>query len=391
MGAAPRRWARPGRPALRVVAATFLANGALTGVWVPHVAAVKAALGLGEAALGAAILAFPLGGILVLLAAGALMRRLGSRTVTVAGSVVFAGGLPLVLIAPGYGWLLAALLLFGIGNGLQDVGMNAQAISAEAQRSRPVMARLHALYSVGAFLGALAGGLALDQGMSPAANGMATALVALALTLPWSRGLAGPAARAQGESPPAGPRFVLPTRALLGISLLAAISIVAEAALNDWTAVFMREVLSSSPAVAGAAFAAAQLTMAVGRFAGDRALGIVSRRRLLAGGAGLAAVSLVTVATAAHPAVAVAGFAAMGLGLANTIPLLFAAAGRLPGLRPGSGIATTMLMAYIGGVASPPLIGVLAEATDLGVALSTVAGLLALLAVSSRWAPLAPP
>ncbi|MFZ1430599.1 MAG: hypothetical protein WAS21_28000, partial [Geminicoccaceae bacterium] len=71
----------------------------------------------------------------------------------------------------------------------------------------------------------------------------------------------------------------------------------------------------------------------------------------------------------ATPLAAVVGFACAGLGLANTVPVLFGAAGRLPGQQPGAAIAATASIGYLGFLVGPPLIGFAAQATTLGLAL----------------------
>jgi MFS family permease len=76
-----------------------------------------------------------------------------------------------------------------------------------------------------------------------------------------------------------------------------------------------------------------------------------------------------------------AGFALAGLGVATLIPAVYHAADELPGLRRGTGLAVINWLLRIGFLLSPLLIGVLADATSLRVALLAVvlAGLGALL------------
>jgi hypothetical protein len=76
---------------------------------------------------------------------------------------------------------------------------------------------------------------------------------------------------------------------------------------------------------------------------------------------------------AGHPAAAVIGFAGMGFGLANVGPIVFSAAGRLPELAPGIGIAAVSTAGYCGFLAGPPLIGLVAEASGLPVGPGPVA------------------
>jgi hypothetical protein len=56
---------------------------------------------------------------------------------------------------------------------------------------------------------------------------------------------------------------------------------------------------------------------------------------------------------------AVVGFALCGLGIANAVPLLFSAAGRLD--PPGPSLAATFTVGYTGFIVGPPVIGFLAD------------------------------
>ncbi|MFZ4206396.1 MFS transporter, partial [Streptomyces griseoincarnatus] len=67
---------------------------------------------------------------------------------------------------------------------------------------------------------------------------------------------------------------------------------------------------------------------------------------------------------AGHPAVAMAGFALMGLGIAVVVPLCFAAAGR-SGSNPSLAIAGVATITYTSGLIAPSAIGMLAQATSL--------------------------
>jgi MFS family permease len=74
----------------------------------------------------------------------------------------------------------------------------------------------------------------------------------------------------------------------------------------------------------------------------------------------------------------VIGFALCGLGIANAVPLLFSAAGRLE--PPGPSLAATFTFGYTGFIVGPPVIGILADQIGLPETLSLL--LLAALAVT---------
>jgi hypothetical protein len=64
--------------------------------------------------------------------------------------------------------------------------------------------------------------------------------------------------------------------------------------------------------------------------------------------------------------------------------VLFSAAGRIPGSSPGVSIATVTSLGYAGMLAGPAVIGFVARATSLPLALGGIAILLAAVAASAR-------
>ena len=81
------------------------------------------------------------------------------------------------------------------------------------------------------------------------------------------------------------------------------------------------------------------------------------------------------------------GFAFVGLGIANIIPVLFSAAARVPGVPPGRALAAVARTGYLGFLAGLPLIGVVAEAFGLAARLGMVSGACAFVAIRARALP----
>jgi hypothetical protein len=82
--------------------------------------------------------------------------------------------------------------------------------------------------------------------------------------------------------------------------------------------------------------------------------------------------------------IALVGFAGVGIGFANVVPVLFAASARVPGVEPARGIAAVSAAAYLGFMAGPPVIGFLAQISTLTAALYVVVAFAAALAASAR-------
>lgn len=367
----------PVRRARLAVATLFFANGCGLGSWVPHIPDVKSALGLSDGVLGLALLAIAAGAVLALPTAGLLTARHGSRGITQAAAVFFCAVLPLPLLAPDLPLLLAALVLLGIGTGALDVAMNAHAVAIEERFERPIMSGLHGLFSIGGLAGAALAGAAMYAGMSPLGH-LATAAAVLGaavlVALPFLL-LTAPSA--------GGPVFVLPRGPVVVLGLLALGGLLVEGAVGDWSAVYLRDALGTDPGTAALGFAAFSLTMALGRMTGDRLVERLGTGPILCLGAGVAATALSGALLLGQPLAAIVGFAGLGLGLANVIPVLFSAAGRMPGLPAGIGIAAVSTAGYCGFLAGPPLIGFVAELGGLPVGLGVVAATLGLMALGA--------
>lgn len=374
---------RPPRRARGAVSTIFFVNGVVLASWVPHIPAVKDQHALGDGRLGLVLLCMAAGAVLALPPAGWLVERFGSRAMTSTAALAFCLTLPLPVLSPSVMLVALSLTFFGACNATLDVSMNAQAVAIERRYGRAIMSSFHALFSLGGVAGAVLAGLTMWLGVTPAWHVVATGLLCAGIVI-CMIGSFVPSERRGAGAPPV---FVRPSRALLSLGLLAFCGLLAEGAMADWSAVYLRDLLGTSPAVAAAGFAAFSLTMASGRFCGDRLVGRFGSRRLLRLSSAVAAAGLGVALVVGVPAVAIAGFAAVGLGIANIVPLLFSSAGRVAGVPTGVALAAVATTGYFGFLAGPPLIGLVSEATNLAVALGIVSVCCVLVAARAAEVP----
>jgi fucose permease len=364
----------------------FFVNGAVLASWLPHIPDVKRAHAISDGVLGLVLLAMAVGAVFTLPAAGALVGRFGSRRMTMLSAVGLCVVLPLPLLSPSVPALALALLVLGACNGLLDVSMNAQAVLVERAYGHAIMSSFHALFSLGGLVGAALASGAMWLGAGPVAHVVPAAVVALAAVL-----AARPALVRSAPHVAAGARiFAWPAGELLVLGLLAFAGLLAEGAMGDWSAVYLRDVLGATPAAAGIGFAVFSLAMAAGRFGGDAVVRRLGPTRVLRLSSALAAVGLGAALVVARPLAGIVGCGLVGLGIANVIPVLFSAAARVPGVQPGAAIAAVATTGYLGLLAGPPLIGIAAEAVGLGAALGIVALLCGVIAVKGGVVDVAP-
>ena len=362
------------------VSTIFFVNGAVLASWVPHIPAVKAAHALGDGALGLVLLSMAAGSVLALTLAGWLVGRIGSRATTSMAAIALCLTLPLPILSPAIPLLALSLVLVGASNATLDVAMNAQAVLVEREYGRPIMSSFHGLFSLGGLAGAALAGLAIGLGVPPAYHVVVSAVVALLAVGRALRWLV-PSDAADAS---ASPVFARPSGVLFGLGVLAFFGLLAEGAMADWSAVYLRDTLETTPAVAVAGFAAFSLAMAAGRFRGDRLVSLLGPGRLLGASGAVAACGLGGALLVGAPAAAVIGCGLVGLGISNVIPVLFSAAGHVRGIQAGTALAAVATIGYLGLLAGPPLIGLTAHVTSLPVALGLVSAFCAAIGVGGR-------
>ena len=372
----------PPRRARGAVATVFLVNGIVIASWVPLIPEIKARHGLGDAKLGLVLLAMAVGAVLSLPVAGWLVGHLGSRVMTSVAGLGLCLSLPLPVISPTVPWLAAALTLLGAFNGTLDVSMNAQAVAVETRYGRPIMSSFHGLFSLGGVVGAALAAAAMKVGVGHGWHIGAITAVCGALALHAVGGLL-PSPQPSGR---AGPVFSLPSADVLGLGLLAFSALLAEGAMADWGAVYLHDSLGATSAQAASGFAVFSLSMAAGRFGGDHLVRRIGPVATLRASSAVASVGLGTALLLQTPSAAIVGFGAVGLGIANAVPVLFSSAARARPSASGAALAAVATTGYVGFLAGPPLIGLTAEVTSLPVALGLVSAACGLMAVRAGWA-----
>ncbi|WP_272476678.1 MFS transporter [Baekduia alba] len=349
----------------------FAVHGAVNGSFATRIPWIRERLGLSAGALGLALLMPALGALLAMPITGTLVHRFDGRTVT----RVLIGGFTLALalpaLAPTFGWLLLAMLVFGAVAGMADIAMNTQGVLVEERAGRPVMSGLHGVWSLGGMAGSAIGVLAAHADADARVHLGGMALVLLVVSQIAGRGLP------RDERAPDPPRLAWPSRPVLLIGLVGFCAVFAEGASADWCAVYLRDVMGTSPATAAAAYTGFAFAMAAGRLVGDRVVARLGAVTSVRAGSVAATVGALLVVIARTPLLGIPGFALIGLGIAIVVPLAFAAGGRaVP--HAGQGIAAVATIAYGAGLAAPGSIGAIAQLSSLPSAFVVVAVLTAL-------------
>ncbi|WP_150307194.1 MFS transporter [Planctomonas psychrotolerans] len=380
MASVTRAVPREARRARIAVGALFFCNAVIYANVVPRFPEVKAALDLSNSALGVAIAAGPVGALVAGTVMAHLVRRFGSARVGVISTAVMAVNLVFVGFSSSWLMLAAALMVAGMCDAISDIAINAHGLRVQRLYGRSILNSFHGIWSIGAVLGGLMGaaaaGLRIPLPVHLSVVGAAMVVVALLsyrLLLTGSDAEARAEARRVAGAPAPGARSRASAVGLLvALGAIGALGFAMEDAGASWSAVYLSGSLGAAPLVAGLGFVSLQAFQTLGRLTGDAFVNRFGDRAVAITGAVLAGGGMAFALLLPSIPSTIVGFGCVGLGIGTLIPAATHAADSLPGLREGVGLTVVSMITRVGGLASPPVIGVIADATTLRIALFAV-------------------
>ncbi len=384
--------------------AVFFFESSVIGQWIPRIPDIKNTLGLSDGTLGLALLMMPLGTLIGFSVAGRMVELTGLRN----ACRIFLPLWALLFMGPALAdsllQLSLALILSGLAIGMIETAMNTEAARIERVAGKRLMSRCHGFWSLGTMFGALMGGALAQAGFSVFSHFLLSMpLIALfgylaATALPilghQTQGVSSDGSRRQSQhglatvddntgevlltsdaAPAAADErsgsslFSLPERAIVLLCLMPLGIMMVEGAFIDWSAVFMRDVLSASPLIIAVAYSSFSLVMAAVRLSGDW-LATRYGDVLIVRVSGLAACLGITLfALAPSTTMAFIAAALSGAGVAIVFPLAVSAAANRPGKTSAANVASLNMISFSAFLVAPPLIGFVSELFGLRIAL----------------------
>lgn len=344
------------------VSVFFFIQGVTFGSWASRIPDLKLRLGLSEGQLGSILFLLPLGQLTMMPFSGRIVTHLGSRNVLRIALACYATILAFIgrVSEP---WQLSLFLyLFGLVGNLCNISVNTQGVNAEKLHGRPVFTRFHGLWSLGGFTGALIGSFMMRFGVAPAMHLTMITVSVVALDA-WFQNFLIPKQAFRTALPPF--RIRAPKGELLLLGVIAFCCMSVEGCMFDWTGIYFRDVVKAEEAFVSSGYAAFMMTMAGGRFMGDRMSKHFGRRRWVMVSGLLVFGGILTVVLLPYLVPAVIGCLLTGFGVSSIIPLMYGTAGRDPDVPSGIAIATVAGVGYLGFLLGPPLIGHIAELAGL--------------------------
>jgi MFS family permease len=355
-------------PLLPIVAA-FATLGLTWGVWQVLLADLSGALHLSPGPLGAALSVGFVASLPAMAFGGQIADRLGARAVGVAAGVVLALSMLGFAAVTGYAVLVGVMLVFLASSGVYDMAINAAAIDLEQGSGRRVLPILHAAFSGGGAVGAIATGLLITAGVDFRVIYQGSALLILLAMAGW---LSRPT-RAPHRGEQQATRNLYRNGLLLLLAAITALSFLSEGAMEGWSSIYLRSSLDLSALIGATGVATFHAAMLCGRLVTAGVAHRLGRIGTLRGAGFLAATGMVLALATELPALVLAGFLVVGLALAGVAPIAFSLAGDAAPRRAGAASAVVTTIGYGGFLLGPGLVGGVAEVTSLRLALLVVA------------------
>lgn len=338
----------------------FFIAGLTFASWACRIPDIKNKLHLSDAGLGSVLLSLPVGLMASLPLSGWLVGKFGSRKVLSIASVAYPVVLLLIGLAQTTFTTVIALFFFGMFANLFNIAVNTQGVGVELQYQRSIMASFHGVWSLAGFAGALIGTLMISLQINTLYHFITISILCILLGF-----IAYKHTLKQDSSKKNQPIFAMPDKGLLLLGLIAFSCLVCEGTMFDWSGVYFEKVIEVPNIYITLGYSAFMFTMASGRFVGDWLTTKLGGKLMLQMSGVLVATGLMLAVIFPNIIVATFGFLLVGLGVSTVVPLVYSAAGKSSTMTPGAALAAVSTIGFVGFLFGPPVIGFIAQASNL--------------------------
>jgi fucose permease len=351
------------------VAVFFFVNGFCYANWVARMPEVKDIYNVSYGTLSTLLLFTAAGSLTAMPFAGIVSAMFGSRRITGVLGILFCLVIPLIPQFSNLWMIRFMFFMIGVIAGGLDVAMNGQAVFVERLWKRPIMSSFHAVFSIGTALGAGSSALFTKFHIPLTMHLAVIALFGLVLNAWAALNLVHDKPKKDANTEGGSVGLRLPTAAILPLGIIAFCGMTGEGSMADWSAMYMNKIVGKDLSFSALAFGSFTTAMTIGRFFGDGLLENLGKRKLLIYNSLAAIFGLSLSLVFLNPYVVLMGFFITGLGVATIVPIVYSSAGNTEGVAPSVGIAMATTVGYAGFFVGPPVIGYIADLSNLRVGL----------------------
>ncbi|ANF81768.1 ABC transporter permease [Acinetobacter sp. NCu2D-2] len=359
----------------------FFSLGFSTAAWAPMIANVTHHLQLSHSQFGILLLGAGIGSMIAMPIAAKLANQFGCRPILAVLLFCFMGILPALAMSSSVWMLAIALFGFGFSAGGLGVTVNLQATQIEKITQQNLMPLFHGICSLGGLIGVSLVTFLMSIGFSIHFSALTISFILLLIVfaaLPFCLG--HQKVVKENTSDQVIEKKALPSVTILFIGLICFVSFLSEGAAMDWSGIYLNTHFKVDASQAGLAYSFFAALMMTGRFAGQFIIHHLGERNTILMSAVLASLGLMIVVFAPIWQIVLMGYAVLGLGSSNIVPLMFSKAGRQTQMPSHTALSYVSLFAYSGSLMGPAFVGFASDIFGLAAVFTIIA--FALLAIA---------
>jgi MFS family permease len=345
----------------------FFICGLIFSSWASRIPAIKDHFSFNEAELGAVLFTLPLGALSALPFSGWVVQKLGSKRISIYSLLLYSISLYFISTANTVTALSVALFLFGFIGNLANISMNTQGLAIQQILDKPILSKLHAMWSIGAFLAAAISGWTMKLDFTTSAHFIMIALMGLLSCLSVYKFLVKDQENSQPQK-----IFVLPTRGLILLGFICFCVAMSEGAMADWSSLYYRMALKDLQKISTTGYTAFAFSMAIGRFMGDKLIQLFGYKRVLKLNGLFILIGMSIALVFQSPVTVIIGFSLVGLGVSSVFPVVYILAAKTTSMAPSAALSAVSSVGFVGFLVGPPMIGFVAQQTGLRLGLGIV-------------------
>jgi MFS family permease len=338
----------------------FTCFSLIFSTWITYIPYVAEKLGITEGKIGGAIFFASLGSFLMIPIANQLVSRFGVGRMTYISLVVYAISLVGPLAANNYISLCVILFVFGSLSSAYAIALNSLTATIEKEDKVYIMSGSHGFWSIGGAIGASGGSLMAAWIDNPVIHAVIVILIVISLQT-WLRKYYY---QRKGEIHERGKKRFRNMKPLIVIAIVGLIFMVAEGAIADWSALYLKKIVLTPLEYIGWGYAAFSVGMVIGRFTGDTLSKKLGSWQLLSYAAVVSIVGFILVLLV-HTFIPVIGFFIVGLGFSVIVPEVYRLASRIDGVKTADGVSFIAATTNVGFLVGPVFLGFIAELRSL--------------------------
>lgn len=353
------------------IALFFFGNGFCFATWASRIPDIKNLLDLSESELGTILFFLPIGQLSVMPFSGRMVTHFGSKNMTLFCTILYALFLTFIGLATS-GWQLALGLFFlGAIANFCNIAFNTQGVATQKLFKTPIMGFFHGMWSLAGFFGALVSLLIIYLEISPFIHFIIAFVFILIIVLLNSKYLIQIRVEKRSEKE-TKTGFQFPDKLLVWLGIIGFCCMASEGIMFDWSGVYFKDIVLAPTSLVTLGYTCFMITMATGRFLSDYLVQKFGPQNIIITSGIIITIGLYIAVFFPYLMACTLAFMLVGFGVSNVVPIVFNRAGNLSNIATEKALTIISSISFLGFLIGPPIIGYIAEATNLRYSFATI-------------------